>query len=409
MRIVIQMKVLHILSAFRQCDGGPPRSVGGICSALAELKSIEPHLLFVENNKSERAEISVKVLLHPTSGVFGRGLNRFNGHGFGDKILQLHGDLNLDIIHTHGVWLKSNHEVCRACRTINMPLVLSPRGMLEPWALNNRYWKKKLALWLYAKKDLRSVTAFHATAESEAESIRRLGLKQPIAVIPNGVALPDISKMGYGRWDMEGASLSENQEPRSKNQEQTKKTALFLSRINPKKGLPMLLDAWKKVATEDWRLVIAGNDDSDHLSLVHKRICDLELRDHVQIVGPLFGKEKQEAYLNADLFVLPSYSENFGIVVTEALGYGVPVLTTTACPWRELETHNCGWWVEATPHGVERGLDEALRTKDEELSAMGQRGRRLVEDKYQWPELAANMAEFYKWILHGGQKPSFVV
>jgi glycosyltransferase involved in cell wall biosynthesis len=264
--------------------------------------------------------------------------------------------------------------------------------MLEPWAINNSKWKKKLAWMLYQKKDLKRVTAFHATAESEAESIRRLGFKQPIAVIPNGVELPEL-----------------NQSSVINHQISDKKTALFLSRINPKKGLPMLLDVWRKLAPENWRLVIAGNDDSNHLPVLERKIAELGLSDQVEIVGPLFGVDKEAAFHNADLFVLPSYSENFGIVVTEALGYHVPVLTTTGCPWQELETHDCGWWVDPTPEGVLAGLQQALMATPDRLSEMGMRGRKLVEEKYQWPGIAERMAAFYEWLINGGKQPEFVV
>ena len=111
----------------------------------------------------------------------------------------------------------------------------------------------------------------------------------------------------------------------------------------------MLLDAWKQLAPDDWRLVIAGNDDSNHLPVIEAKIRELGLDDSVEIAGPLFGEAKEQAFLDADIFVLPSYSENFGIVVTEALGYQVPVLTTTGCSWRELDTERCGWWVDPTP------------------------------------------------------------
>jgi glycosyltransferase involved in cell wall biosynthesis len=401
------MKILHVLSAFREQDGGPPRSVGGLCGALADNPATKVKLLFGENNPRERAQVSSGVHIHPIKCAYGNGLKRFNSQGFGRQLGREQVEFCFDIIHSHGLWLKSNHEVSVTCRRLKLPIVISPRGMLEPWALNNRYWKKRLALFLYGRKDLRSATAFHATAQSEADSIRRLGFKQPIAVIPNGVVLPDIAV----RWSwLEGeGSRSENEERRMKDEEQTKKTALFLSRINPKKGLPMLLDAWAKLAPVDWRLVIAGNDDANHFSVVERKIRELGLQDHVKIAGPLFGDAKEAAYRQADIFVLPSYSENFGIVVAEALGYGLPVLTTTGCPWQELQTHNCGWWVEPTTSGIEHGLSEALRTKNEELSAMGRRGRQLVEQNYQWPAIAEKMLAFYEWILNGGNQPDFVV
>ncbi|MCH8475199.1 MAG: glycosyltransferase [Opitutales bacterium] len=190
---------------------------------------------------------------------------------------------------------------------------------------------------------------------------------------------------------------------------QKKRTALFLSRINPKKGLPMLLDAWKKVAPEDWELVIAGNDDSNHLPTIEKKIAELGLQKQVTLAGPLFDEAKDQAFQQADLFILPSYSENFGIVVAEALSHQVPVLTTTGCPWEELETQQCGWWVEPIPEGIANGLSEALQKATEELSSMGVRGRQLVEQNYQWPAIAEKMHRFYKWILEGGQKPDFII
>jgi glycosyltransferase involved in cell wall biosynthesis len=171
----------------------------------------------------------------------------------------------------------------------------------------------------------------------------------------------------------------------------------------------MLLDAWKKLAPVGWRLVIAGNDDSNHLPVLERKIAELELSGQVELVGPLFGDAKEQAYLNGDLFVLPSYSENFGIVVTEALGYQMPVLTTTGCPWKELATERCGWWVEPTPAGIEQGLKAALATSDQERLEMGVRGRELVKQKYLWPAIAEDMSDFYQWLLGKGDQPDFVV
>jgi glycosyltransferase involved in cell wall biosynthesis len=316
---------------------------------------------------------------------------------------------NPDLMHYHGIWLPIGRAASAWCRKTDIPCVISPHGMLEAWALNHKKWKKRLALARFQRRDLQDAVAFHACSMQEAEGIRRLGFKQPIAVIPNGVVLPDVAGSGAQAAESLAQGALSNPMPRAPFPMLQRRTVLFLSRINPKKGLPMLLDAWAKVAPEDWRLVIAGNDYGDHQKVVEAKIRELNLSENVEVVGPVFGEAKAAAFRNADLFVLPSYSENFGIVVTEALSYNIPVVTTKGCPWKELQTHNCGWWVDATPTGIEGGLNEALRTENEELSAMGRRGRRLVEENYQWPAIGKKFRSVYRWILEGGEKPDFVV
>jgi glycosyltransferase involved in cell wall biosynthesis len=313
--------------------------------------------------------------------------------GAGLALGQMHDVKALDIVHLHGLWLDIGRDAAKWARKQGVTFVASPHGMLEPWAMNHKKWKKDLAMMLFQRGDLEGARAFHACSELEAESIRRLGFKQPIAVIPNGVMLPELP----------------TEKLKTNKPVTERKTALFLSRINPKKGLPMLLDAWKQLAPQDWRLVIAGNDDSNHTPLLERKIRELNLSDSVEIVGPLFGEAKEAAFRNADLFLLPSFSENFGIVVTEALGYQVPVLTTTGCPWDELESERCGWWVEPTPAGIEKGLIAALSTSNAELCQMGIRGRALVERKYQWPAIADGFVAFYAWLLGRGEKPDFIV
>jgi glycosyltransferase involved in cell wall biosynthesis len=370
--------------------GGVSRAIPPLASAIAQV-SCAVNLVYPETlDPVSELQAGKRVRLHPLH-PGGRGPQVILRQVL-KEIITEDASKKSTIVHHAGLWIPFSREVIGFAQKEQIPLIVCPHGMLEPWALNHKKWKKKIAWWLYQRSDLRAAQAFQACSLQEAEHIRRLGFKQPIAVIPNGVELPQLPQSSI-----------------INHQSSDKKTALFLSRINPKKGLPMLLDAWKKIAPEDWRLVIAGNDDENHLPVLERKIVGLGLSDQVEIVGPLFGDAKEQAYLNADFFILPSYSENFGIVVTEALGYQLPVLTTTGCPWQELEAERCGWWVEPTPSGIEQGLSAALAASDDDRREMGIRGRELVKQKYLWPAIAANMSEFYQWLLGKGDKPDFVV
>ncbi len=399
------MKIIHTVPSLGESGGGPPRSVSQLCNALGEL-DVSIGISTRVDPGDPIVPLSEKIHLSGLQPLSKSLLGRLSATDFEDALSSSNMESPISVVHQHGLWMAASHAVTNFSFQNKIPLVLAPRGMLEPWAINNSKWKKKLAWMLYQKRDLEKVGVFHATAHSEAESIRRLGFKQPIAVIPNGVELPELRAEGGERRAEIGGNF---QVSGIESHFSQKRTALFLSRINPKKGLPMLLDAWKKLAPDGWRLVIAGNDDSNHLPELERKIAELGLSDQVELVGPLFGDDKEQAYLNADLFVLPSYSENFGIVVTEALGYQVPVLTTTGCPWQELETEQCGWWVEPTPSGIEQGLKAALESSDAKRRKMGIRGRELVKQKYLWPAIALDMLELYKWLAHGADRPDFVV
>lgn len=247
--------------------------------------------------------------------------------------------------------------------------------MLEPWALAYRAWKKKIAWQLYQRRDLHAVTVFHATSEMEAESIRRQGLRQPVIVLPNGVVLPCATRRPKADGEF--------------------REALFLSRIHPKKGLDLLVTAWSRLRPPGWRLTIAGNDDGGYKTILDEMIRNSGAADSIRYVGPAYGESKDALYREADLFVLPSHSENFGIVVVEALAWSIPVITTTGTPWNALATEGCGWWVPVTEAGIAGALAEATSLSSEALASMGRKGRRLTEVYYDWDSIALRFREAY--------------
>ena len=303
------------------------------------------------------------------------------------------------VIHDNGVWLPTNHATAGVARELELPLLISPRGMLSAWAIQFRGIKKRVAWWLYQRRDLRSARLLHATSRDEAEDFRALGMCQPIAIIPNGVELPSPLRLDRGEGQGEVSNPSSPSQLR---------TALFLSRIHPKKGLLDLVEAWARVRPAGWRMVIAGGDEGGHRAVVEAAIRGQHLESQFTFAGELADTDKWDYYRSADLFVLPTKSENFGIVIAEALACGVPVLTTKGAPWGELETHRCGWWVDLGVEPLAIALRAAVQVNDEQRREMGRRGMKLIAANYSWTVVAQQMVAVYAWLLGHGNRPACV-
>lgn len=386
------MNLLHSLPSLSLNAGGPPRSVGQLCSHLCNhIESL--HIISRYEGDEPQVDLDPRIQLSIVQPSGGNALTRLCASDYRKELERLHSSNPLNLIHRHGIWLKCSQDAVSFANRHHIPCVLSPRGMLEPWSLQYRGAKKKLAWYAYQRTNLQKVDMFHATSLMEAESIRACGLKQPIAVIPNGVEPAPVRPLDTALVTHEPVT----------------KTALFLSRINPKKGLPMLIDAWRALNPHGWELHIAGNDDAKHLPELEAMVASYGLEGVIRFTGALFGAEKDAAYRNADIFVLPTYSENFGIVIAEALSYGVPVITTTGTPWQDLLQENCGWWVEPKLDTIQAALQQAISTDSDTLEVMGERGKKLIENQYLWGAIAENMTKAYRWLLGEGERPECIL
>jgi glycosyltransferase involved in cell wall biosynthesis len=259
--------------------------------------------------------------------------------------------------------------------------------MLEPWALRHKGWKKRVAWVLYQRRMLDSSALLHATSTEEGDNLRKLGLTARIGVVPNGTDLP---------------SLYPSPAPDEKTC-RSRRTLLFLSRIHPKKGLELLLEAWSSLRPRNWRIRIAGPGEDSYIQGLKQRSRILGVDREIEWMGPASGSTKEELFRSSDLFILPSYSENFGLVVAEALSYGVPVITTTGCPWAELPAEGAGWWVEPAVEPLRQALEEATNLPQQTLQELGRRGRRLVERNYGWDSVGTKMNAAYLGILGSPQ------
>lgn len=290
------------------------------------------------------------------------------------------------VIHDNGIWLPHNHRLAALATRNRIPRVVSTRGMLEPWAMNHKRCKKRLAWAFYQRHDLKLADVLHATAEAEATNLKQRKLGVPICMIPNGVDIPKQTR------DIDSATS----DTFSKN---SVMTALFVGRIYPVKGLPMLIEAWARVRPTGWRLHIVGPDEAGHRAEVEEIVSAAGLGEVISFLGPLDGHAKSSAYYEADLFVLPTYSESFGMAIAEALAHGLPVLTTKGAPWPMLPEQRCGWWVESTVEGIIDGLREATSLDSATLQSMGAKGREMVIRDFGWGHTAKAFVAIYAGVI----------
>ena len=293
-----------------------------------------------------------------------------------------------DLLHVNGLWNLFVHNSLAFARRRKIPAIVSIRGMLEPWALKHKWLKKRLAWWLYQRGDLTQASVLHATSEFELNSIRHIGLINPVCVIPNGV-------------DLEG-SVAEDLKRRN--------VVAFLGRLHPIKGLDTLLRAWSAAAiSSDWRLELNGPDENGYQGELRALTSELGLDDSVVFRGAVHRRDKWAVLGAAKVFVLPSHSENFGLAAAEALSVGTPVIATHGTPWKCLEEEGCGWWVEHSVESLRDALQEATKVSDSVRAKMGVRGRQMTKDRFSWTNVARSFLEVYRWVLGQGERPESVV
>jgi len=288
-----------------------------------------------------------------------------------------------------GLWTWPSRVNLHHHRRTGTPYVVTPHGMLDPWARARSVWKKRLVRLWFEDAHLRGAACLRATAEMEAEHFRSFGLSNPIAIVPNGVDTPPLV--------------------RSTREPGALRKLLFLSRIHPKKGLPLLLRAWARLAPAhpDWELVIAGPDEVGHTAEMQRLATSLAL-ERLHWSGSVQGAEKAALYRSADLFVLPTHAENFGLVVAEALAHGVPVITTRNAPWEGLEANRCGWWISLEEGALAEALADGMSRPAGELEAMGTRGHAWMQRAFGWDGVAEQMLEVYAWVCRGASRPTTV-
>ena len=382
---------VHVIAGLDPAHGGPSYTVPRLCAALAEAGAEVTLLSVALQGKHGSDNFTAGYYDRRFSWDFVRvpvlrGLRYSSGlvHALREAAPQT------ELIHNHGLWLLPNVQAGWTSAKFNKPLLIAPRGMLGPAALTFSRTKKR-AFWRFLQGHVvREAACLHATSEQEYQEIRAFGLRNPVAIISNGIDLPAAS-------DPIVAGGAE-------------RTVLSLGRIHPKKGLDCLVRAWARLEAEhpEWRLRIIGPSELGHDEELRALAATLCLR-RVAIEGPVYGDAKLAVMRAADIFVLPSLNENFAITVAEALAAGTPVMATKGSPWGGLETERCGWWVEQGVEPLATALTKCMLMTRTALKAMGAKGQVWMMREFSWNRVARDMLHVYRWLLgYSEQAPAAV-
>ena len=373
------MKILTFISSLDINSGGPSRSVPMLVKGLVEF-GVDVTLMTIRSKNMN---------VHALEGTTAR-LKVLEPSFTRREITRYLKDEKFHLIQIQSMWDWPYHKVMVEARKLGIPYIVTPRGMLEPWSLSQKKWKKKLAWWLYQRNDVQKSVCVFTTAKMEAEHVTNLGITTCKAVIPNGIETESY--------------------PCKTSVDVVKKQVLFLSRVHVKKGIEVLFEVWKQIHPdyEDWQLLVIGNGEAEYIHSLENRVECLGLKESIKILPPVFGNDKIQIYQESALFCLPSYSENFGMAIAEAMSCGTPVITTTNCPWNILNDTKTGWCIDLNVDNLERALREALSMNPTELYDMGQKASKLIYENFDYRNVTRKTLKLYEWLLNGGEKLEFV-
>jgi glycosyltransferase involved in cell wall biosynthesis len=370
---------LHVVLDLDVASGGLGLAALQLASSVARAGE---NVILLYTTAANVIKLDVQRYAHPNL----RLVEIPRGENFVANMLRCYGGLRtiftsrkLSVVHLHGVWQPFFLLAAIQALGAKVPYVISPHGCFSRWALGHKSLKKKVALYAYQGFMNRRAAMFFATAAQEANDIHELGITRPVSIVPNGIEL---------------------NKPMLRPERGSKRTLLFMSRIHPIKGLLDLVRAWAAIKDPSWQVVIAGPDECGHRAQVEAEIDRLGVAGDFCFRGMVHGAEKSACFADADLFILPTYSENFGIVIAEALAAGLPVITTTGAPWKDLEHFKCGWWVSPGVESLQDVLRIALNIPQAELEKMGARGREMVTANFDLDSIARKAIESYSKLVH---------
>ena len=369
------MNIVSITDSLGESAGGLSNATFNLAiSTAAHLP--QDHLIILSSK--DTLEVDTHVVLPSNCRVIKQGCYRNPIYPLAPALYKRLIHLNPDLLHLRGLWRQASSVALKWKN--NHPhkkLIVQAAGMLEPWARKRNGLLKKIRYSLVELPLFKLCDAIHATSKQEADHLISLGMDQAkIVIIEEGIFIPKI--------------------PRKLPRDGQPKTLLFLSRLHPKKGIEMLLDAWSLLRPVGWKCKIVGMGDQAYVEFLRSKCSHQGLSDVIDFAGPLYGAEKRDSLMHADAFVLPTYSENFGIAVAEAMSWELPVLTTTGTPWDVLQNPEMGWYVKPNLEDISCAMYELFQKTPQQLALMGERCRAYVEQRFDWFNVGGRMADLYK-------------
>lgn len=385
------MKILIVIPALGPVYGGTTKSVLELAQALGQ-RGINVDIIATTANGSNRLDVPTQVWI---TEKYYRVQYFPYWNCFDYKIsLSLSSWLfrhinGYDLVHTNAIFSYPVLPAHWACQIYGVPYIMTPHGMLEPWALAYKAGKKSFYFSLLEKPCLQRASAIQMLASTEAQQVASLGLKAPLIIVPNAIHQEDFIKLP-------SPDVFYQEFPVTRN----KKLILFLGRIDPKKGLDLLATAFAKVRTQfpESHLVIAGPDNIGFTSTVQNYFTNLRCLDAVTFTGMLSGSLKYAALAAADLYVAPSYSEGFSVSVLEGMAAKLPCIITTGCNFPEAAIAKAAMVVDIDADQIANGLIECLKNH-QQAQAMGERARQLILANYTWDKIAEQMQQVYTNII----------
>lgn len=377
------MRILHVTPYYHPAAewGGPVRSVALLAQATARAGADVEVLTTNARGSPELPEVppgTREVGGIPVTYCQARGPRRFFfSSELGEEIRRR--ARRSGVVHIHGMWTYPVLAAARACERQRVPYVLSPRGSLDPWALRQKSWKKRGYTLLIERRTIRHAALLHFTSADEHRTVPAEFRDQPHVVVPNCLELDQLLALDRGGAEAATPEL------------------LVLGRIHPMKGFDVLVPALRRLADagQPARLLVAGNDEGGYQRVVERLVTEHRLLDRVEFLGEVDGAAKGSAFRRATLLVAPSYRENFGNAIAEAMAAGLPVVVSERVGIApDIAEWRAGLIVPIDPAALAGALGRLL-ADPAWRAAMGHRGRELVRARYSGPAVAAAMLTAY--------------